>query len=203
MRRQAFTFSETLVSVRRKETVERGQRQKHPIGLHRQGRKSVSLIKATAALDLLGVSTIEDVEHGNGNSQIAACAPDAFQGIGQKVGTISLPLKTGIDADHCDEGRWDLPMARSSANVAGRKILIVDHMRIEGIIADQAVVGICQDENTQIAGLRQLIGRLAQKIIDLVNTACKACAIMARGIERFDPQRRLRGFAAHWPEIVR
>jgi hypothetical protein len=26
---------------------------------------------------------------------------------------------------------------------------------------------------------------------------------MARGIERFDPQRRLRGFAAHWPEIVR
>lgn len=203
MRRQALALSGAIASARRKESVGRGQRQEHPILLHRQGRKSVSRIKATAPLDLLHVSTIEDVEHDNDNSQIATCSPDAFRGIDKKVGTISLPLKTGINADHRDERRWDLPMARSSASVTGRKIPIVDRKRIEGIIANQAIVGVCQDEHTQVTGLRQLVGRLAQTIINLVDTSCKGCAIVARDIERFDPQRSLRAFTDHWLEIVR
>ncbi|GEM_PF-2376143 len=203
MTRATLTPSETPASVRSKKRVEARQGQKHPIGLRRQRRKSVSLIKSTAALDLLRVPAIENVEHGDGNSKLAAHAPDAFQGVDKKVAAISLSLESGINADHRDECRRDLPVARSGATVARRKILIVDRMRIEGIIADQAIVSICQDENTQISGLRQLVCCLAQEIINLVNTACKGRAIVAHGIERYDPQCRPRSFAAHWLEIVR
>lgn len=183
--------------------VQARQRQEHAQWLCGEGLKTIAKIQCRATVDLHSVATVENIEHRHGNSQVPARTPYAFQSIDKKVATKSLPLKLGIHANHGDERGRNLAVTGPCPAKARGQILIIDGMGVEGIIAQDIILSVRHDENAKITGLNELVGGLAQEIVDLRHAAGKSPAIMARRIKRLDPRRPLRFCIAHRLETVR
>lgn len=168
------------------QVVRTGQRKKQAKWMGWKWHEAIAFIELLASRDLLGIAAVEDIQQDDANAEGFRRLVDPHETVEQQISAISLALKSTVDADHRDEGGRYEPMPGPGSRIARRQFPIVDGMRVQRVEPDQLALWRREHEDAQIIGLRELVGGLAEKIVDLRHTGRKSRPIMPDRIERLE-----------------
>lgn len=191
-----FSWSAPFVSCRALElchlSLHVADRQHHAQGIRGEGGEAIAGVEVAALGSAGGISAIENVEQDDADADQVRRPGDAAEAIDEKVSAIALALVATVNADHRDIGCRYGAVAGSVAGKAFGQVGIVHGMGIGGVEADHLALWAGHNENADVAGLRELVGGLAEVVVDLFDAAGEGGAVMACRIERFDNAARAR-----------